>query len=782
MGGKSTSTSAAKLNQLSVQSSSYGLPISLGWGRNRIKCNVIWYNAFKATPHTTKTAGKGLGGGSKNTTYTYSASIILGLCEGTIQGARTIYKDQAVYTNGATTALAQAGFSLATGGVGQAVWGYLTSFYPAEALNYSGIAYVYAQDYALSDSATLPNHSFEVDFGVQMSGLADADPKDILTDFLTNSNYGLPGWSSGLLGDLSDWSLYCRANNLLLSPVMESQVRASDFISNDLLMATNSDAYWSEGVLKVRPYGDAAATGNSVTWTPNLTPIYDLTENDLIPDGDGQPVTLEIVDQSDAYNIVQVEYLDRANQYNAAIMPAPDLDNIITFGARKQDPTTLHSICDAQIAQHVAQLLLQRTLYIRERYTFRLPWNFALVEPMDYLTLTTTTDELLLNRQVVRVIDITEDETSDELAFTAEGVDIGVASAALYAPHSGTGATVNSAVAPGSVSSPVLFNAPLALTPGDRQIWCAVGSTSPAWGGCEVWISVDNVDYQKIGTVNAPARYGVLTASLASHADPDTTNTLSVNLSTSLGALASATAAESDAGGTLSWIGGELAGYKDATLTGSHAYNLTTLHRGMMNTAPAAHSSGDAYVRLDDAIFKFSFLSLNAGATIYVKLPSFNLYGLALEDISTVTAFTVATNSTAPAAPGAGTWTATGGSLTSGSSSLPALIVTGASDNPNAEGIVIEYRVHGATDWISAGISPAKTIAINVTSIAAATSYDVAVSYRVNGVVGARLVLGPVTSGTAGAGSAADATTLGTLYHAADITTILSRLSAAGIP
>jgi hypothetical protein len=641
VGGKTTSTSSPKLNQMSVQSSSLGLPITLGWGRGRAKCNLGDYVAFKATAHTTTTsAGKGLGGGSKDTTYTYTASIIMHICEGPILGIRTVYRDTSVFTDGATTALAQAGLSVALGSPTQSPWSYMVSQFPTHALAYSGIAYVYAQDYALGDSATLSNHSFEIDFEIQLGGgVPDADPKDILTDFLTSASHGVPGWGAGLIGDLSDWSLYCRANNLLLSPVLESQAAANTIIT-EWCLATNSAPFWSEGVLKVRPYGDTAATGNGVTWTPNLTPIYDLTEDDFEASDTG-PVVLDIVDQSDAYNIVQLEFLDRANQYNVGIATASDLANIFEYGARKQDPTTVHSIVDAGIAQHAAQLYLQRVLYVREQYLFTLPWNFVLLEPCDYLSLTTTTDELQLDNLLVRVVEIDEDENG-MLAFTCEGVPGGAASAALYASHSSGGHQTNADVPPGPVSTPVLINAPTSLTGGDPEVWCAVASSSTTWGGCEVWISVDNVSYARVGVIEGPARYGVLTAALANHADPDTTNTLSVDLSSSLGTLGSATATEANAGGSLCLVGNELITYQTATLTGANAYNLTTLRRGFEATIPASHSVGAEFVRLDDAIFKFSYASLNVGSTIYVKFPSFNIFDRAPEDLSTVTAYTVA--------------------------------------------------------------------------------------------------------------------------------------------
>lgn len=642
MGGKSTSTSATKLNQISVQSSSLGLPITAGWGRARTNCNLIWYGAFTAIPHTTtQKAGKGLGGSSSNTTYTYTASLIMGVADGPIAGIRSVYRDKSTFggTDDAT-AIGQASLSLATGDPDQPVWGYLTSLFPDQALNYSGIAYVYAQDYALNDSATLPNHSFEVDFSIQLDGAAggDADPKDIVTDFLANPTKGLPGWSSGLIGDLADWSLYCRANNLLLSPVLDSQRTASDFLA-EIMTATNSEAVWSEGVLKVATYGDASATDNGVNWSPSLTPVYDLTEDDFIPDADGKPVKLSIVDQSDAYNMVQVEYLDRSSQYNVAIAPAQDLDNIVAFGRRKQDPTTLHCICDSEIAQQSAQLLLQRTLYRREQYTFRLPWEFALLEPMvDYLTLSTSTDELQLDRQLVQIVSIEEDE-SDILTFTAEGVDEGAASAALYNAHSGSGYTPNLDMAPGSISMPVLINAPSIMTGGDPQVWVAAASTNANWGGCEVWVSADNVDYHKVGRIEGPAKIGISTAELPSHGDPDAVNTLVIDLSASPGALTSTTAANAAAGATLSVIGDEIVTFETATLTSAHHYALTGLRRGLYNSTPGTHAAGRHFAQLDDAVFRFGYGQLNLSGHIYIKLPSFNVFGRALEDISALPAY-----------------------------------------------------------------------------------------------------------------------------------------------
>jgi hypothetical protein len=640
MGGKPASTGPTKLNQISVQSSTLGVPLTIGWGRGRVKCNLIWYGGFKAIAQKSKQAGgKGLGGSGSTTDYSYTASVILALGEGQIGGINTVYRDKSTFSG--ATALADAGLSLANGAQAQSAWGYLASQFAPQALNYSGIAYVYAQDYALGDNATLPNHSFEVDFAVQLGGsVHDADPKDIVSDFLTNSNAGVPGWPAGLIGDLTDWSHACRANNLLLSPVIDSQRQASDFLS-EIMTATNSEAVWSEGQLKIASYGDAPASANGVSWSPDLTPRYDLTEDDLIPD-DGKPVKLEIVDQTDAYNMVQVEYLDRANQYNTAIAPAQDLANIVQYGRRKQDPTTLHSICDAAIAQTAAQLLLQRTLYMRETYSFTLPWNFARLEPMiDTVTLTTTTDELRLNRKQVRITGIDEDEDGN-LAITAIGMDIGVASAAQYNAHSGSGYVPNLDVTAGSVSTALLINAPTSLTGGAPEIWIAAASTNSNWGGCEVWVSADGHEYQRIGAITAPARIGVAGAPLASHADPDTANTLSVDLTESAGQLLGTTASNADVGSTLCIIGTELVSYQTATLLSGppNHYDLSTLRRGLYGTTIAAHAGGETFARLDEAVFHYAYGALALGSTMYVKLLSYNVFGRAIEDLADVSPLT----------------------------------------------------------------------------------------------------------------------------------------------
>ncbi|MGQ0514882.1 hypothetical protein ACT453_21280 [Bacillus sp. D-CC] len=57
---------------------------------------MFWYGDFKATPHTTVQKSGGKGGGTKtsNTTFSYSASLMLGLCENQIKKIGLIWVDK----------------------------------------------------------------------------------------------------------------------------------------------------------------------------------------------------------------------------------------------------------------------------------------------------------------------------------------------------------------------------------------------------------------------------------------------------------------------------------------------------------------------------------------------------------------------------------------------------------------------------------------------------------------------------------------------------------------
>ncbi len=96
-GGKGQNIEGPRIDDLSVQTSTYGAPIPLVYGTMRISGNVIWSTPLKETRTVKKSSG-GKGGGKKSsqTTYTYSVSFAVGLCVGPVATVRRIWADTKV--------------------------------------------------------------------------------------------------------------------------------------------------------------------------------------------------------------------------------------------------------------------------------------------------------------------------------------------------------------------------------------------------------------------------------------------------------------------------------------------------------------------------------------------------------------------------------------------------------------------------------------------------------------------------------------------------------------
>lgn len=101
---KGQKTEGPRLSDLSVQSSTEGAPIPVYYGEMRGAGNMIWSSGIRETKTKKKTGGKGMGGSSSHTTYTYDASFAIALCEGPIAGIRRIWADgKLIYQNATGT-------------------------------------------------------------------------------------------------------------------------------------------------------------------------------------------------------------------------------------------------------------------------------------------------------------------------------------------------------------------------------------------------------------------------------------------------------------------------------------------------------------------------------------------------------------------------------------------------------------------------------------------------------------------------------------------------------
>jgi hypothetical protein len=784
---------------LQVQTSSYGLPIPVAYGLNRLTMNLIWYGDFAAVKQS---SGGKSGKGNASGTYQYHAAVAGAICEGPVANTT------AAWINQTAQASSSAGFLYFNGPLGQNPWSYLTAGHSTEAAPYSGIAYVAWPQLDLSSSATIPNVGLEIQallYGTAPNG-HDADPSLVIPDILSNPQYGagfpaarigsvvnnsedyiVPGSgpftitvgnhaaydynldvedgtgiplicvsgapgagqyafdaASGVYtfngaqagsfvqinyvsrGGLDDYRNFTLASGLVISPAYTNQTQISSLL-DDIATFTYSEFVWSCGVLTLVPRASSAVSGSGYSFTPPANAGFDLTDDDYIAGGGGgsptdDPVLVTRRRASDQINNIKIEYTDRANQYAPAIAEISDQALIDQYGRRAAPSMQAHIFSDGTAANVSAQLLLQKQ-YLLNGYSFAVDGRYAALDPMDIVTLTDS--GLDLNKQAVRILDVTENDDGT-LAFTAEEYPGGLGATAFYALNRGAGYVADYRVSPGTVNTPVIYEPPPLLlaanSANNPQIWIGVSGSDPNWGACQVYISLDNIDYQLLGDIPTRAKQGLTTAVLAAGSDPDTAHTLAVDLTESLGALAGVTQLNADnfipacltlvqnADGT----NAELIAFEQATLTAAYKYDLGAhggsagyMRRGVYGTANASHASGSQFCLLDDNVFRFD-LPLTpvsyVGKTLYLKFLSSNIYGGAQQSLADVTAITYD-----PTGAGIVVRAPTGIGVTmsydrqnDGTIQSWMLVTWAASTDPLFDQYEVQYKPHAAS-WSSTG-------------------------------------------------------------------------------
>jgi hypothetical protein len=306
LGGSSNAKQARAVGSLQFQTSQAGGVIPLIYGTTKISPNLLDYDDFTATP-SKQAGGKGKGGGGGKgggQQYMYSASFIMGICQGPIAGLGLAWWDKNIGTVAGLPSIS----SINPGTDGQTIDPYWSSAHPAKANGYSGTANIVFANYQLGNTATLPNFNFEVigaGTGTGISGASpngyDANPAQIVSDFLTNARYGANFPSANLdpamtSSAASSYASYCGAIGLFLSPLLDQQQAAQQSLA-DITKVTNSAIVWSGALLKIIPYGDHSVTNGftvaSFTGAPTQAggDTISLTFTDPVFNG-GSPYTV----------------------------------------------------------------------------------------------------------------------------------------------------------------------------------------------------------------------------------------------------------------------------------------------------------------------------------------------------------------------------------------------------------------------------------------------------------------------------------------------------------
>lgn len=616
-GGHNTTIRENKISSFTVSTAEYGSTVPEILGTTRISPNVIYYDDFTAHEHrSSQKSGKGGGSRTTTITYTYTVAVILALCEGQISGIGKMWKDKSLYQypNG------DIGLTLFDGKEDQKPWAYTAGKHPDKALAYSGLAYM-AGVIDLGDSGSMPSYNFEVKGKLLETGDGiDVNPADYILYVL--NKIGLGGME---IDGIENYRQYCKEADMLIStPSDKLDAKAAREIINDIATITNAYIFWSNNRLKIVPRADRPV-GN---WKPDKTILYNLTPDDFIPQTGGVCVSYSRKDSSEIYNRISVEFLNRANSYEKEIVNYQDNDDIKEFGVRQASTTQAHYLYTKARAVRLAEELCRKNKYERVKYTFKLDWAFCRLEPGDLVTLTDA--NIGLDKQVAMIDSITED-AHGILSVTAISRAAGDYSEALYDVHEVDRPYVDFNAEPGDTDTPLIFQPPSDLTSSGNEIWIAAKGKKDAWGGCTVFVSDNNTNYQKVGTITNNARLGTLAKNMQVS---DTTCEVKIN-----GMLLSGTAQDAERGNTLCWVDGECISYTTATMLSNGNYRLGGCRRGQYNTTATAHNSGARLVRCDEALLKTGVRKEDVGKKIWIKFCSYNIFSTGEQSLADVQAY-----------------------------------------------------------------------------------------------------------------------------------------------
>lgn len=701
---------------LQVNTSVQVLPVPIIYGAPRVNTNLIYYNGFNV--QKISVGGKGiLGGGKGSQQIEYFATIIMAIGEGVISDVLIIYEDQAVYTPANFPTNGSAFF---TGTDTQTPWSYIETNWPPDARGYKDTVYYGFPNAELDSSATVPQINL-VPFGLLAGtsplnnstititsgqydkngnpistigaiplGCVDADPGQVIYDFLTNSRYGA-GFPANLV---SAWTLlssveaydpnsgdtaistYCQAVGLAWSVVLNNAESANTILER-WTKNMNVAPVWNGEVLRFIPYWDRYAGANP-NWDPSTgipkkyfapftTPITSITIDQIIrSEGSGEdPITFVRKNPMEVYNTVRLDFKDRTNFFNDVPAEAKDEAHIELYGPRVDNIGLGSEYTLLAYAQAAVNILLRRNITVMRTFTFKLNPLWGFLDPMDLVQIPDPTN--WNSTIVVRVISA-EDDENEVVTITAEEYPLGSQSPTVM-PGSPTtppnqGPTNLQSL---PVYAPVIFEPTTAMltATGFASPQVVVGATSQTgifdgtFGGCNIWISLDDKNYEEIGKINGPSLVGQLAAPLPGYigTNPDNTHTLSVDLSLSGGSLATYPPSGAASGASLCLVkdmsGFELISYQTATLASADTYNLTGLYRGLYGTTSRLFGLGSQFLFLGTKgnFFETALPPQYVGKTFYVKLQVFNAFNNYTQPLEDCYAYEYVATGPTPAGP-----------------------------------------------------------------------------------------------------------------------------------
>jgi len=548
-----------RLQDLKVQTSSYGAQIPKLFGTMRVAGTVIW--ATDLVEHRSKQSGGK--GRPSTTTYSYTASFAVLLSARPIRSVKRIWADGNLLRGEASDWKSETGFRLHLGDEDQDPDPFIAS---AEGLDgtpaYRGCAYAVFENMALGPFGNrIPSLSFEVE--------ADAGPVQVGPMLTELSGDALAGTGGTALGGFAASGESVRAVVETLGLTLPFTLRAEGEV---LRISDEPDA-------PVELSSEELAEGRSET---------------LAADGE-VPCAIAL------------SYYEPARDFQAGVQQAHRL------GGRRIERVELPAALDAGQARGIAEAALARRMRERGRQTVRCGWKRLSVSPGTQVRLA---DRSGLWRVIARSID-REGVRLDLARITTESIVSRPSEPgrSIVAPDLVHGPTVLHLLdlpnlEDSAPASPRLYVAAAGALPGWRR---AALMASLDGGG----------SWSSIGGTAAPATIGTTLSALApaSEALFDKAHTLDVELLHGAMMLEDAAPERLLAGANVALVGNELIQFGRAAPLGVGRWRLSELVRARRGTgwAAAGHAIGERFVLINqETLFAYDPPLSVAGADVQV--------------------------------------------------------------------------------------------------------------------------------------------------------------------
>lgn len=589
-----------RVDEMKIQGAGQGQPIPLIYGRNRTAGVIVWATGLKERSKTTGGSGKG-GGSPEVTEYSYSTSLAIYICEGTLTKVRRIWANEKVIydwrTGGSPTYASWLDSSKVRVYLGDQTTADAAIEADKGAGNvpaFKGIAYVVFEDLQLAEVGNgPPNFTFEVESN-------HANLETAMNDLAVRS--GLAGTDY----DFSTLSGYPTRGLVVAARTEASRV-----------MDALAKANWFEIVETGGKIKSVVRTGASVLTIPaddigaaeagaEVQPFVLTTRAEEVE----LPRAFAVNYQSEA-----IDFLQWSQTARRSVRWSDQQENV-SFSLGLSDP----------YARYLADSLLMEAWAARSAHTFTLPYKYVRLDPGDVVTIpdeggsTRAVRILEMSMGLLAQIEVIAVD-DDPVIYLDPGLPASVPTGGGAGVDSTTAADLLSFEANAVVDS--LADAP--------QLGFAAGRTSAGWKGGEAQIDPVLEAYgggfnRTVARFNSSSKFGYTIAgaggelgNVGGYALPyglDTVNTVQVTFTN--GVPESVTYDQMvREGRNLAICGKEILQFQTATLVSGSTYTLSNFLRYRRGTdylltleaiaALDVHASLERFVLITDKVKNYAY-------------------------------------------------------------------------------------------------------------------------------------------------------------------------------